>query len=202
MSKILTAIPGPGFKPTFEMVNSDNSEIRASQVQNLKEWMEWTESLLDQVVGAGQIITLGSTVKEERTYGLSSSAGSSALGARVDHTHGSPGLSSNAPPSDSFTASVAGTGLAPSRDDHLHLIPEDAYITFTATGSNLVWTMPKAYTQSSIIAFIGPTPLVPGSDFTTSGTTFTLNAAWASSKFGMPPQTIPFQNFIVFRGRY
>lgn len=125
MSITLQPIPGPGFRPTAEMVNSDDPEVRAGQVARLRESLDYILDFIDQISSAGQIVTLGNSVVEERTYGLSSNAGSSALGSRVDHTHGSPGLSSNSPADISVSAANAGTGAAPSRDDHVHFLDTD-----------------------------------------------------------------------------
>jgi len=57
--------------------------------------------------------------------------------------------------------------------------------TFTPTGNPRVFDMPYAYLQGSIAATIGVVWLVPGVDFLTSGTTFTLDAVlWASGPVG------------------
>lgn len=57
----------------------------------------------------------------------------------------------------------------------------DEMPTFTPTGDPLVWTMPFAYVQNSIDGMIGPKRLIPGDDFTASGLSFALNAAWTDA---------------------
>ena len=46
------------------------------------------------------------------------------------------------------------------------------------TGGPLIYTMPQAYAQTSIDAYLGAVPLWPPTDFTAAGLTFTIDAAW------------------------
>lgn len=49
------------------------------------------------------------------------------------------------------------------------------------TGGPLNYTMPKAYIQSTLLVTLGAILLVPGTDFTCSGTTFSLDASWSAT---------------------
>lgn len=84
-----------------------------------------------------QINNFGS-VTAQTTYGASSGNGTSTNFARTDHTHGTVTLSNTSPQSVAIAGSnAAGSGSAPSRDDHTHAGPGFGTVTTqTSFGSS------------------------------------------------------------------
>ena len=73
----------------------------------------------------------------------------------------------------SWDLATSGQAKAVARVDHAGLM--------TFTGGPLIYTMNRAYIQGSLLVTIGVVLLRPGVDFTTAGTTFTLDGAWSAT---------------------
>lgn len=73
-----------------------------------------------EVSGTPTIPSAAGTVTAETSYGNASNAGAAATFSKGDHTHGTPSLSMNSPVAVAGTA-TAGSGTAPSKDDHAHV---------------------------------------------------------------------------------
>ena len=118
MGEIQATSMFPRWLPTADMVNSEDPEIRASQVQNLAQLIDSITELLDQIQATGNVLELGTTVTTEVANGQSAVVGASLFASPTDHTHGTPPLSDDLP--EDLGTADAGTAALSSRRDHVH----------------------------------------------------------------------------------